>query len=98
MNNKKTIGIIFILVGISLFIISFAFVKGYDKRDGFLGSLGQMEIVLKEGSDPTTPGFHPIDERNSHIAVPYKYFFAVDIALIFVGIGFLILPKRRSMK
>jgi len=116
MNNKKTIGIILILVGIGLFIISFAYVKGYDNRDGFLESLGQMEFVLRKGDQPKpeTPrpaeDFHPVKEGevilipveeedaiNSHIAVPYKYFFTIDIFIIFVGIGFLILPKRSSV-
>jgi hypothetical protein len=120
MNNKKTIGIILILVGIGLFIISFAFVKGYDNRDGFLGSLGQMKFVLREGESlkpeaprpaeapltapPVEPpriveDFKPVEEDaiKRPIAVPYKYFFAIDIAIIFVGIGFLMLPKRSSI-
>lgn len=135
MNDKKTIGIILILAGIGLFIISFAFVKGYDKRDGLLGSLGRMEFVLRESREipkpePTRPApalaplsapesprpaptaethrivedFQPVEEVKENaterptVVLPFKYFFAIDIAIIFVGIGFLILPKQRSAR
>lgn len=127
MNNKQRTGAILILVGIGLFIISFAFIKGYDKQDGLLGSLGQMEFVLREGDMPKPEAprpaeapappssekqdvvilpdkeikvisdFIPVekeDTKKTHIAIPYKYFFTIDIAIIFVGIAFLILPKK----
>jgi hypothetical protein len=125
MNNKKTIGIILILVGIGLFIISFAFVKGYDNQDGFLGSLGQMEFILREVEFEKIKAEYPcpVCPENDHdclevkekcaadheiskqinedimkrrIALPYKYFFAVDIIIIFTGITFLILRKKSA--
>ena len=118
MDNKKTRGIILILVGIGLFIISFAFVKGYDRGDGLLGSLQQMEFVLRAveiipspeaprpACMPDKPKYQECIEiqkaaeeasqkraelneeaMKRRIAIPYKYFFTVDIAIIFVGIA-----------
>ena len=125
MSNNSKVGAILSLVGIGLLIISFAFAKGYNKDEGLLVSLGQMEFILREVEFEKLKGGYPcpVCPENDHdcldvkekckadneirkkidedimkrrIAVPYKYFFAVDIIIIFAGITFLILRKKSA--
>jgi glucan phosphoethanolaminetransferase (alkaline phosphatase superfamily) len=79
-NTKKRRGLILVLVGIGLFIISLAFVDGYDRADGLIGNLSQMVFVISDD-----------------YLLPYRYFFVIDIVIIFVGIGYLVLPKPASI-
>ena len=125
MSNNSKVGAILSLVGIGLLIISFAFAKGYNKDEGVLASLGQMEFILREVEFDKIKAEYPCpvcpekdhnclevkekcdanheiskqineDIMKKRIVVPFKYFFAVDIIIIFSGITFLILRKKSA--
>jgi len=136
MHKGRKVGIILILVGLCLQLVSFAFVSNYNPEWGVLDNISSMELVIKEGysqqkeidyamslpdpapaPDAYVPGepfpkeepsykewiindikAHPDEIR---IALPYKYFYCLDIILIFLGIGLVIfgkLEKKESAK
>ncbi|MDI6789647.1 MAG: hypothetical protein QME44_03035 [Thermodesulfobacteriota bacterium] len=130
MLKARRVGIILFLIGFCLLIISLAFVSGYNKNLGLLGSVGKMEIVLKEGTwlayppgyspppaplpapvPPSDPFYEqymdlekiyidPLKNFTPHyegrIAMLFKYFFAIDILIIFGGILAMILSKANT--
>lgn len=130
MHKGKKIGIILILVGLCLLLVSLAFISGYQQKLGLLGSISDMELVLKEGKwvdypqgytppaaplpapvppdDPFYERYKELEKtyidplRNftphyeKRIAIPYKYFFGLDIILIFLGIGIVIFSKSNK--
>ena len=130
MRKCKKAGIILILVGFCLLIISFAFISGHQQKLGVLESMSDMELILNEGKwiayprgytppaaplpAPVPPDDHfyerykelekiyitPLQNFTPHyenrIAIPYKYFFGLDIILIFLGIGIVTLSKSNK--
>jgi uncharacterized membrane protein len=55
MSKAKKIGIVLILVGICLPVISLGFASGYYPTRGLIGNIQSMEIILREESYILTP-------------------------------------------
>jgi len=89
MGKAKKIGIVLILIGLCLPIVSFAFVSEYYLRGGstisdFLFLIPRMRMGC--------PGGGPRG------VIPYRYIFAFGVVLVFTGIGFIALSKREDSK
>jgi hypothetical protein len=53
MSKVKKIGIVLILVGICLPVITLGFTSGYSRNAGLIGNIQRMEIVLIPGEKPS---------------------------------------------
>ncbi|NCO83254.1 MAG: hypothetical protein COZ31_05630 [Nitrospirae bacterium CG_4_10_14_3_um_filter_44_29] len=109
MSTRKKIGMILVLVGLFWFLISFVLIPGYSPALGFIAHLNNMtttEIVLKEGQvkeesilDMFMKRVEPLKnfspQYEGRIAIPYKYLFILNIAIIFTGLGMLLLSSKR---
>jgi hypothetical protein len=101
----RKIAIILILSGIFINVASIGFVKNYQHRQGFIGSMDKMEIVITEG-ERTGYGedFYrlfskyqlpePEPEYEGRISISYRIVFLFTVGLIFVGTIMLIIFPR----
>jgi hypothetical protein len=108
MSTRKKIGMILVLVGSFWFLISIVLIP-YSPGLGFIWHLNYMTttgIVLKEGQvkeesilDMFMKRVEPLKnfspQYEGRIAIPYKYLFILNIAIIFTGLGMLLLSSKR---
>ena len=103
MTKYKQIGIVLILIGFFLPLISFTFADGYNPRLGFWWSVPKMNVNLWKTQNlprpsPNNPNIVPAedlpDELKPSVTLPFKYPFSLGIFTILVGIGFAVLPKH----
>lgn len=105
--NKST-GIVSVLVGIGLTLVSILFSTGSHPNLSFFGNIPRMEIVLKEGRRieakqeyrhgmfvTVRPAYH-----EGRMAIPLKYALSLGIIVLLSGVGIIALsesfPKKNS--
>ena len=108
MQKKRKIGIVLILVGLCIPILSVLFSSTYHPKAGIIWNIKHTEIVIREQSgliddlalfcssnNAISKSMYVGWEyiKKSRIAVPCRYVFALGIGLTAIGIGFVILPK-----
>ncbi len=102
MTKYKRIGIILILIGICIPLISFVFATGYNPHFGFWWSVTKMEIKLWHTSKSTlAPGWYDVDDARlvpHYVVLPYKYLFSLGIIFILVGICLFALSKSPQIE
>lgn len=91
--QRKTKGIITILLGVGLIVILATFSSNYHLKRGIMGNIISMEIVFQKGEYKTDAGRLFSGHYEGRFAVPYKYFFAVGIILIVIGTGLVLLQQ-----
>ncbi|MEN6421332.1 MAG: hypothetical protein ABFD76_05235 [Smithella sp.] len=96
--TKKT-GIILIITGIFLHIISIPYMTGYNHHAGYFASIPYMKIVTeKEGySEQVIKEFFPEKlELKNQKGIEYKHIIAFTSTLIFLGILIIILSSKKK--
>ena len=93
MRNK---GIITILVGIGVLLISIFFSSGSDPMFDFMGNISRMEIVLEEGKYVSGTGLYSSGHYEGRIAIPLKYPLSLSVLLILLGTGIVFLSKNKE--
>lgn len=88
----KKVGILLILIGLCIPIISLGFVSKYHPRRGLIGNLTKMELVIRE--DTPNSVYRILWKTYERVAIPYKYIFAFGTIFIFTGIGLIIVSKN----
>ena len=108
-KNKRNMGIIIILVGVGILLISIFFSSGYYYKRDFIGNMYRMEIVLDLGKwkrfDSSKKGpmsdeelfaeLNAIESAVGKIAIPLKYPLAFSVVLILVGAGIVLISKNK---
>jgi len=82
MGRGKKIGVVLILVGICIIMLTLVFGEGYYYRQDFISNLQDMRFYL--WADGTY--------------LPCKYFFGLGIVLTAIGIGFVVLSENVRKK
>jgi len=93
---KRDKGIITILVGIGLLIISIFFSSGYHPHWGIMGNLSRMRIVLVEGEYVKASRQFPGHFKGS-VTIPLKYPLSLSVILILTGTGIVLVGKNKAM-
>ncbi len=106
---KRNMGIIIILVGIGIILVSIFFSSGYRYKRDFLYNIYRMEIVLdfgkwksffssKKGQISNKELFAELDAIDKgeygKIAIPLKYPLTFSVVLILIGTGILLLKRK----
>lgn len=73
MSRTKRKGIIFIVVGIVIPVISYLFSTGYQPHLGLFKNLFEIKVMV--GLSET-----------SNLAIPWRFFIALGVILVFIGI------------
>jgi hypothetical protein len=96
---RRNAGILAILIGIGLILLSILFSTGSSPKMNLLGNISHMEIVLAEGNyvsdnDSSDKGNYKsgIDllstgHYDGRVAVPLKFPLSVSVVLILFGTG-----------
>jgi len=91
---KRNKGIITILVGIGLLLISIFFSSGYSHKRDLINNIPQMEIVFVPGEYVPDTAYGHYEGRTS---LPLKYPLSLSVVLILLGTGVvLIIPKNKE--
>jgi len=102
MEKEKKAGIILIVIGICIPLLSLPFVTGYEQRKGFVGNLYDTGIPLQrvdaekheagikpDTEKPKTEGTkdaRSFMERFTPRMLPLRYILALGVFLIFLGV------------
>ena len=107
---KRNAGILAILVGIGLALLSILFSTGSNPKMNLFGNLSQMEIVLAEGNyvfdnDSAEKGSYKsgldlleTGHYEGRVVVPLKFSLSVSVVLVLIGTGILLLSKDIAMR
>ena len=99
--RKRNQGIVLLLTGIGVLLISFLLASGYKQNRSLLNNIYHMEVVIAKGRYKYIPprsrwelgkGYY-----EGRIAIPLKYSIVVSIVLILFGTG-IILTTRENIK
>jgi hypothetical protein len=90
-SARMKFGILLILIGMCLPIISIAFTNRYIPRFGLITNIQRMEIVLRK--ERKADIFDEVSgvESKKKIAIPYRYLFALGTLMVFTGIGTIVI-------
>lgn len=91
MRNK---GIITILVGIGVLLISILFSSGSRPNSDLLYKIPELEIVLEGGE--YVLGTDLIGHFEGRVAIPLKYPLSLSVLLILIGTGIVLLSKNKG--
>ena len=92
---KRNKGIIIILVGVGILLISIFFSSGYHRKRNFIGSISRMEIVLDKGKYVSGTGLYS-GHYKGKIAIPLKYPLSLSVVLILFGAGIVLISKNKE--
>lgn len=106
---RRNAGILAILIGIGLILLSILFSTGSSSRMNLLGNISKMELELYEGNyvldagKTGTTGFSGLDliptgHYEGRVAIPLKYPLAFSVVLILLGTGILLMSKENNGK
>ncbi len=84
MSRKRKCGIILIIIGLVLPMISFGLTDGYDPQLGLLWSIRNMEVVLVKD---TYVGEYPSGYWANRLTISYFLLLAIGFVLVGVGAG-----------
>jgi hypothetical protein len=97
-STRIKCGIILILIGMCLPIVSIGFSSKYIPQFGIIRNIQRMEIVLR-AEEKLIFSDEPSDLfSKSKIAVPYRYVFASGTLLVFVGLGLTVIASTKKEK
>lgn len=82
-------GIILLLVGIGLFLISIFSSSGYVGRRSLMSDMYNMEVVICEGESRWEDG--KVAGRHT---IPLSFLLSLSIIIILTGIGIILLSKK----
>ncbi|MFH0975055.1 MAG: hypothetical protein V1874_04645 [Spirochaetota bacterium] len=95
MNKQKTIGIIFIIIGICISLAGAPFLTGYSKDRSLLDNALDISVRIRnKTAEPGIPADkNKVQEKRSFNfmnivpeTIPYRLFLALSVILIFMGI------------
>ena len=97
MDRQKRIGIIIIIVGICLPLITLPFLSGYAKEKGIFENLYRVGIELKRdkqdgaGNSPPANIEKPVAQAPAFLKlipkrIPFRFFLVITLILFYIGI------------
>ncbi|MDD4052583.1 MAG: hypothetical protein PHR28_11890 [candidate division Zixibacteria bacterium] len=95
-HKKKNMGIITILAGIGILLLSIIFSSGYNSKEDFLGNILQMRIIVDRGEYVPGTVFEHGYVKKKEIAIPLKYPLSFSVLLIIVGMGIKLTSKNEE--
>jgi hypothetical protein len=109
MDRQKKLGILFIVIGICIPLIALPFISGYEEDKGFFDNLYKVGIELRKdtqgnaGSQPsgnienTKDKFSRILSMITPKRIPFRFFLAITLILLYVGIVRIDRSRRKNM-
>jgi hypothetical protein len=103
MDNEKKKGILLIVIGICIPLFALPFVSGFDMSKGFMHNFYNTGIrIMKDTGQPVPAASNPASDSSQGPAalkiridkIPYRFFFAPTILLIYIGI--VLIEKARK--
>jgi hypothetical protein len=93
MSRGRKIGIIFIILGILIPLLSLLRVTGYDRSKGIIKNIYNVSVVIIEEKSTESPSKMTkfIPKR-----FPYRFILALGVFLVFIGIRRLDLSKKQQ--
>jgi len=83
--NRKKLGILIIIIGLFIPLISLVFSEGYLKKRGFIGSLPRMEVVFQD----EVAYWSKLRNKNvilrRKVSYPYRNFLGGGLIIVFIG-------------
>ena len=108
--SYKKLGIILILAGVFLHIISIPYLSYYNPAKGYLGSIRQMKVILIPGTfdlagairdGEITATYYPeiIPDRYypGRVYIEYRTIFGMTSLLIFIGLIIIVITGRKQL-
>ena len=103
---KRNMGIIVILAGVGIMLVSIFFSSGYRTKRDFISNMYRMEIVLdigkwerfgssKKGPISDEELFAEYDSIGKKITIPLKYPLTFSVVLILFGTGIVLISKNK---
>ena len=101
----RNLGIIMILVGIGVLLMSIIFSSGDRSNLSLIGNMHRMEIVLQKGKYVRhypkgtflRAGTGPAGHYEGRVAIPLKYSLSMSVLFILLGAGIVLIPKKTKL-
>ncbi|MCX5802092.1 MAG: hypothetical protein NTU69_00925 [Proteobacteria bacterium] len=88
MSRGRKIGIMFIIIGTLIPLVSLLWVTGYDHKKGIISNIYNVSIVLREEKSGNEGAVESSSKMTKFIPkrLPYRFILALGIFLVFIGI------------
>jgi len=98
-------GIITILIGVGLFLVSILLSEGYDQRLSLMSNIYAMELVITPGRLEKIPPSEQTDIQKrlkfypetvvGRVAIPLNLLLCLSIIITLIGTGMVLVTKRK---
>ena len=93
---RRRNGIIAILVGIGLLLVSGLFSSGYSPKAGIVASIPQMRIVFVKGRYVHSGDLYSLGHYEGRVALPLKYPLSLSVVIILLGTGVVLTSEDKE--